>query len=213
MTAVTAIKDAVPFGNLADEASLQRTAKALEINGFEVFIVDSGEEAKAKVIELVPAGAEVMTNPSQTLDKLGLTAEFNDSGRYDPVRPKMMALYGDPAKKREMQKIAAAPDYSLGSVHAVTEDGQVIIASASGSQLSQIAYAAGKVIWVVGTQKIVHDVDAGLQRIREYTFPREDERAQAAYGFGSTIGKELIVRRDIPEKRSTIIFVRQNLGF
>ena len=98
-----------------------------------------------------------MTNTSRTLDEIGVTAEINESGRYDAVRGKMMALYGDPTKKREMRKIAAAPDFALGSVQAVTEDGEVLIASATGSQLGQYPYSAGKVIWVAGTHKIVAD--------------------------------------------------------
>ena len=213
MTAVTAFKPISDFAELADEASLARTKKALEANGFEVFVVDSGAEAKAKVLELIPAGSEVMTNTSKTLDEIGVSKEINESGRYDAIRPKMMALYADPTKKREMRKIAAAPDFALGSVHAITEHGEVIIASASGSQLGPYPYSAGKVIWVAGTHKIVDDHDHGRRRIKEHTFPLENERAQAAYGMGSSIHKELTIRGDSAPGRYTLVLIREHIGF
>lgn len=213
MATVAALKPVSDFAELADEASLAKAKKALEANGFEVFVVNSGAEAKAKVLELIPEGAEVMTNASKTLDEIGISKEINESGRYDAIRPKMMALYGDPSKKREMRKIAAAPDFALGSVHAITEHGEVIIASASGSQLGPYPYSAGKVIWVAGTHKIVDDHDHGRRRIKEHTFPLENERAKVAYGFGSAINKELTIRGDGAPGRYTLILIREFLGF
>ena len=213
MNAVTAFKPDPKYTALAEDEAIERAKKALEANGFEVFVVDSATEAKAKVLELIPEGSEVMTNSSKTLDEIGVSKEINESGHYDAIRPKMMALYGDPTKKREMRKIAAAPDYALGSVHAITEQGEVIIASASGSQLGPYPYAAGKVIWVAGTHKIVADHDHGRRRIREHTFPLENERAQAAYGMGSSIHKELTIRGDSAPGRYTLILIREHIGF
>ena len=213
MTAVTPFKPDARFTKLADDETIARTRKALEANGFEVFVVDSGEEARAKVLELIPEGSEVMTNTSQTLDKIGVSAAINESGRYDAIRPKLMALYGDPTKAREMRKIAAAPDFALGSVHAITEDGEVIIASATGSQLGPYPFSAGKVIWVAGTHKIVRDFDHGRRRIKEHTLPLENERALAAYGVGSSINKELVIRGDSAPGRYTLILIREHIGF
>jgi acyl-CoA hydrolase len=96
-----------------------------------------------------------------------------------------------------MRRIGASPDYVVGSVPAVTEHGEVIVASASGSQLAPYAYGAGAVIWVVGSQKIVPDRDAAFKRIYEYSFPREDERAREAYGIGSGVNKVLVVNREL----------------
>jgi hypothetical protein len=197
---------------LADETAISNAKAALEKAGIEVFVVDSAAEAKAKVLELIPEGSEVMTNASKTLDDTGIAAAINESGKFDALKPKLMAIYGNPDKKREQRKLAAAPDYSLGSVAAVTEDGTLLIASASGSQLGQYTYAAGKVIWVVGTHKIVKDVAEAQQRLNEHVFPLENERALAAYGFNSAILKVLTIHGERPG-RLTLILIREPLGF
>lgn len=212
MNAVTAFKPDPRHTALADEASIANAKTALEAVGIDVVVVDSAAEAKAKVLELIPEGAEVMTNASKTLDDSGIAAAINDSGKYDALRPKLMAIYGDPEKKREQRKLAAAPDYSLGSVAAVTEDGAILIASASGSQLGQYTYAAGKVIFVVGTHKIVANVEEAQQRLKEHVFPLENERALAAYGMNSAILKVLTIHGERPG-RFTVVFIREHLGF
>src|SRR5665213_117829 len=212
MNAVTPFKPDPKYTALAAEDTIERTKKALEANGIEVFVVDSAAEAKAKVLELVPEGAEVMTNASKTLDEAGISAAINDSGKYDALRPKLMALYGDSETKREQRKVAAAPDFALGSAHAITEDGHVIIASASGSQLGQYPYAAGKVIWVAGTHKIVRDDAEAELRLKEHALPLENERALAAYGFNSALLKILHIRGDRPG-HYTLILIREHIGF
>jgi hypothetical protein len=212
MNAVTAFKPDPRYTALAEDATIDRTKKALEANGFEVFVVDSAAEAKAKVLELIPEGSEVMTNTSKTLDETGIAAEINESGRYDAVRPKLMALYANPEKKREQRKVAAAPDFALGSVHAITGDGHVIIASASGSQIGQYPYAAGKVIFVAGTHKIVRDAAEAERRLKEHSLPLENERALAAYGFGSALLKVLHIRGDRPG-HYTLVLIREHIGF
>jgi hypothetical protein len=218
MNAVTPNTDIQPFRphprytTPAEDHVIERTKAALEANGFEVFVVDNAAEAKAKVLELIPEGAEVMTNTSKTLDEIGISREINESGRYEAVRPKLMALFGDPTKKREQRKVAAAPDFSLGSVHAITEDGDIVIASGSGSQIGQYPYAAGRVILVAGTHKIVRDIDAAHLRLREHALPLENERMLGAYGRGSAIKKVLTIHGEAPG-RLTLILIREHLGF
>jgi hypothetical protein len=199
------------FAQAASQSELEKTAKALKQNGFKVKIVDSLEEAKQEVESLIPAKAEVFTATSVTLDKTGLNDELNSS-KYTSVRDKFMALYGQPDKAVEMRRIGSGSEYTVGSVHAVTEDGQVIIASASGSQLPNYAYGASNVIWVVGSQKIVKDLNEGLERIEDYTFHLEDERAQEAYGAHSSLNKLLIYRKETAD-RITIILIKEPVGF
>jgi acyl-CoA hydrolase len=139
-------------------------------------------------------------------------ADELNSAKYTSVRDKFMALYGQPDKAVEMKRIGSGADYAVGSVHAVTEDGQVIVASATGSQLPNYAYGASNVIWVVGSQKIVKDLNDGLDRIENYTFHLEDERAMRAYGINSSINKLLIYRKE-PAGRITIILVKEPVGF
>ncbi len=198
--------------NLADEQSLQKTVAALKGSGIEAVVVKDGAEAKRKVLELVPVGAEVMTMTSVTLDTIGVAQEINESGKYDSVKKKLMSM--DRATQgREMQKLGAAPEWALGSVHAVTEDGKVIVASATGSQLPAYAYGAGKIIWVVGAQKIVKSQEEGMKRIVEHTFPLENARAQKVYGMGSNISKVLIISKEFAPGRITMILVKEKLGF
>jgi len=197
---------------LADDETIERTAKALKANGFEPIVVNSGEDAKRKVLELIPKGSEVMTSTSTTSNEIGLAKELDESGNYNSVRKKLSAMDGS-KQLLEMKKLGAAPEWTVGSAHAVTEDGKVIIASASGSQLPGYSYGALHVVWVISTQKIVKDLDQGVKRIYEHTLPLETERVKKAYGFpGSEVRKLLIMQKEMPG-RITVILVKEKLGF
>lgn len=197
------------YGKLATDAVIQKTAKALRENNFSVIIFENGEEAKKKVLELIPNGVEVFTMSSQTLEAIGLAKEINESGRFDAVRAKLSSM----DKGRERAKLGAAPEWVVASVHAVTQDGQLLIASNTGSQLSAEAYGAGNVVFVVGCQKIVNDTQDGVKRMYEYCLPLENERAKKAYGVGSTVNKILIINKEVVPKRITVVLVKEKLGF
>src|SRR3954447_7172357 len=176
------------FANLADEASVTRTTAALEANGISVLRATNAAEAKRVVLELIPNGSQVHHGASQSLDVSGIAEEIESSGRFDPVRPRMFSMDRE-TQADEIRRLTASPDVMLGSVHAVTETGSLVAASASGSQLGPYVSGAGKVILLVGTQKIVPDVEDARRRIDEYAFPLEDARAQAAYGVRSGVNK------------------------
>lgn len=200
------------FGELASDEAIERTARALEANGFAVRVIGSGREAFETALTIIPDGSEVMTMTSQTLEVIGLAKHLDESGKYNAIRPKLLRMdwktEGD-----TMRKLAAAPDLVVGSVHAVTEDGHVWIASNSGSQLAPYAYTSGKVIWVVGTQKLVKDDTEAKRRLYEYAYPLEDERAQRAYGMRSGVNKILVVNKELQPGRITVILVKEKLGF
>jgi L-lactate utilization protein LutC len=198
------------YAHLASDQQVERTAKALEANGIHVIVAATGEEAKARLFETIPAGAEVFTGTSVTLDTLGIPAEVDQ--RYDSVRVKLFKM-DRATQMREMIKMGAVPEWIVGSVHAVTEDGSVVIASNTGSQLAGYAASAAHVVWVVGAQKIVPSLDEAVKRIDEYTLPLEDERALKAYGMNSNVSKLLIVHREVMPGRTTMILVKENLGF
>ena len=200
------------FARLASDEQIERAAQALEANNIHTVIAQNGAEAKQLVLELLPEGAEVHAAQSQTLEKLGLSAEIDKSGRFDAVRPKIFALDRQ-TQMNEIRTLVARPAFSVGSVHAVTETGQVLIASNTGSQLAAYASGAGKVIWVVGTQKIVKDLDEGLRRIQEYSYPLEDARIRALANMGSAVRKVLIVNSEARPGRITLILVKEELGF
>jgi hypothetical protein len=208
------IEQAIPiqFGTLADDARVRRAAAALELNGITVLRAADAAAAKEIVLGLIPDGSQVYHGASQTLEVTGITAEIEKPGRYKPVRPQMFSM--DRATQAdEIRRLTASPDVMLGSVHAVTETGSLLTASMGGSQLGPYVSGAGRVILVVGAQKIVSDLDEGLRRINEYAFPLEDARAQAAYGIHSSVNKVLIINREITPGRITVVFVDEVLGF
>jgi hypothetical protein len=179
--------------------------------GMAAEVVASGTLARQRVLDLLPEGAEVFTSMSRTLDTLGLSAEINESSRYNPLRSQLKKLDRQ-TQGREWRRLQSSPEYVVGSVHAVTEQGQVLIASASGSQLASYAYGAGHVIWVVGAQKIVRDLGEGLRRVREYSYPLEHERMHALNGVGSFLAKMLLVEGERPG-RISVLLVKEALGF
>jgi hypothetical protein len=200
------------FGTVADDARVTRTAAALEENGIRVLRAANAAEAKRIVLDLIPDGSQVHSGASLSLDVSGITDEIEGSSRYDALRPRTMSMDRD-TQGDEIRRLSSAPDVMLGSVHAVTEGGSLLAASMSGSQLGPYASGAGRVILVVGTQKIVSDLEEGLRRINEYSFPLEDARAQAAYGIHSAVNKVLIVNREIVPERFTVVLVDEVLGF
>jgi hypothetical protein len=200
------------FAVLADDASVLRTAGALEDNGITVVRAADAGEAKRIVLDLVPAGAQVHNGASQTLEETGIADEIHNSGRYEAIHPRIWSMDRE-TQADEIRRLTSSPDVMLGSVHAVTETGSLVAASASGSQLAPYAAGAGKVILVVGTQKIVSDLDEALRRIDEYVFPLEDARAEAAYGVHSGVNKVLIINREYIPGRITVVFVDEALGF
>ena len=200
------------FAKLASDEQIKRTANALEANNIHAIIAKDGVEAKRLFFELIPDGAEIFLGASVTLEKLGIKDEVDKSGRFDALRPKMFAMNRE-TQGREIRKLGGTPDYAAGSVHAVTEDGHILIASNTGSQLGPYASGAGKVIWVVGAQKIVKDLHEGLRRIQEYCYPREDEHLRQLYKVGTSVSKVLIVNREFRPGRITMIIVKEELGF
>ena len=200
------------FAQLASDTQIERTVMALQDNNIHTIVAENGADAKKKLFELIPDNAEVFISSSTTLNVLGVTEEIDKSGRYDSVRAKL-SMMDQKTQNRKMQKMGATPEYMLGSVHAVTETGHVLIASKTGSQLAGYVAGAAHVIWVVGTQKIVPNIEVGMQRIEEYTLPLEDARAFKAFGMHSEINKLLIVNKEFMPGRTTMILVKENLGF
>lgn len=200
------------WNRLADEKTIRKTVEALKKNEMNAIVTENGEEAKKKVLEIIPKGAEIMTMTSATTDAIGLAKEINESGKYNSIRKKLMSM-DRKTQNLEMLKLGAVPEWTVGSVHAITQDGKVLVASASGSQLPAYANGSSHVIWIVSTQKIVKNLDEGMKRIYEYSLPLESERARKAYGVpGSSVNKILIFNKERPE-RITIILVKEKLGF
>lgn len=197
---------------VATDEQIATTVAALRERGFEVQVVDDGDAAREAVLSLIPDGSEVHQASSATLDEIGVTNAINTSGRFNPVRPRIFAM--DRATQgAEIRKLMSAPAYMLGSVHAITETGSLVVASKTGSQLGPYAAGAGTVILVAGTNKIVSDLDEAFQRIDQHSLPLEDARARAAYGRGSSVDKVLVLHSEATPGRTTVILIRDSLGY
>lgn len=199
------------FGRLADDETIKKTADALKANGVNVIVAESGEIAKRKIFEILPAGAEIMNMNSTTLVQLGVDKEIAESGKYKPVK-KTLETMGD-SERLEKKRLGAAHEWATGSVHAISEDGSIFIASATGSQLPGYAFGADNVLWVVGAQKLVKNFEDAIKRLYEYCLPLENERAMKAYGFGSGVNKILIINKEKIPGRLNMIIVKEKLGF
>lgn len=200
------------FDTLASTEDIQQTIAALNTNGINATYVATSAEAKTKLQELIPHGSAIMDMTSTTLNSIGMVDDLRASGNYVFVKDQLAQMDSETEHKHK-RELGAAPDFAIGSVHAVTSNGEVIVASATGSQLPAYAYGAAKVIWVVGAQKLVTDLATGLQRIYEYVLPLEDKRAQIAYGTGSGVNKLLIINKEVNPTRLHMIIVGEQLGF
>ncbi|HKA09417.1 MAG TPA: LUD domain-containing protein [Candidatus Dormibacteraeota bacterium] len=199
------------FTTAASEAQLASLAERLRERNFEVLVVDSASDARSAVLERIPAGSEVHSGKSKTLEDAGVFKSLMESGKYTFLRNQLFQMDRQ-TQMREIRKLGAAPDFMVGSVQAVTEAGQLVAASASGSQLGPYASGAGQLILVIGSQKIVRDLETALGRIREYVQPYEDARLREQLGIGTQLARILILERDFRPGRTTIILVREPIG-
>jgi hypothetical protein len=209
MSAQTIVADET-FAVPADSARLDRAANALRENGFLVHVVDTVAEARALVAGLLPRDQAVFTASSETLRVSGIAADVDESGDFLSVRS-LAGDLGSDVYARVRQ--GATAEVVVGSVHAVTEEGHLVVASASGSQFAPYASGARKVVWVVGAQKVVPDLETGLRRVRSYSLPRVHQRLEELGQGGSFIGKILIVEREAFPERATVVLVREEIGF
>ncbi len=200
------------FSVPADRTRLERAAATLTARGMEARIVGTGQDARSVVDQLIPDDALVYNSTSQTLETIGVAADIRAATRYRSTRTLTETL--DPATQtEEFRRHVSTMDVVVGSVHAVSEDGHVVVASASGSQIASYAFGASRVIWVVGAQKVVVDLDMAFERVERHSYPLEDARAKEAYGAPSVIGKQLVVSHELMPGRITVLLVEEAIGF
>ncbi len=203
---------ATQFADPAPAERLERAAAALTAHGFTVEILDDAAAARTRIKDLIPEGASVFTGASETLRLSGIEEDINDSGRYDSAKQRGRTL--DRVRDlREIWRLMSTPDVIVGSVHAVTETGSLVIASASGGQLPGYAGGAAQRIWVVGAQKVVPDLPAALRRVEEHCLPLESARAQAVYGQPSAINRLLILNAEPHPGQAAVLLLREAIGF
>ena len=203
---------ATSFTKPAPAQRLELAAAALTAHGFTVEILADAGAARARIKDLIPEGASVFTGASETLRLSGIEEDINHHGRYDAIRPRGLAM--DRATQLdEIRRLLASPDVIVGSVAAVTETGSLVVASASGSQLTGYAGGAARAIWVVGAQKVVPDLSTALRRIDDHCLPLENDRAMKAYGQPSAVNRVLILNAEPHPGRGTVLLLREAIGF
>ncbi len=202
---------APPFTAAAQTERIDRVAEALGRHNIEAVVVGTGAEAREWVLGMLPEGAEVHWGTSRTLEEIGLTPELLAEGRYDAVRPRYLQM-DRATQAREIRKLSAAPDFMLGSVHAITDDGALVVVSYSASQIGPYASGAGRVILVVGSQKIVADLDEGMRRAREHVVPYEDASLRKRIGVPTKLAKLLVIYEEPSPGRMTVVLVREPVG-
>jgi L-lactate utilization protein LutC len=201
-----------PFADPAPVERLERAATALTAKNFAAEILDDAAAARTRIKDLIPEGASVFTAASETLRLSGIDEDINHSGRYDAVRQRGLTL--DRATQlNEIWRLMSTPDVIVGSVHALTETGSLVIASASGSQLPGFAGGAAHAIWIVGAQKVVPDLSAALRRVEDHCLPLESARAMKAYGQPSAVNRLLILNAEPHPGRGTVLLLREAIGF
>ncbi|WP_426963180.1 lactate utilization protein [Haloparvum alkalitolerans] len=196
-----------------DDETIAETVANLEANGFEVAVVDSAADALEAVQSRVPAGASVMNGHSTTLEEIGFAEYLSESDHEWESLPDRIWSIDDDAERQAARREAQTADYFLGSVNAIAETGELVAADRSGSRIGAYPFAADNVVIVSGVNKIVDDLDAALDRLESVAYPLENERAKDAYGVESAVAKQLIFRQELEEGRTTVVLVRERLGY
>lgn len=203
------------FGKLATEESLKSTTSALESKGYTVTVVSTEEEALEEIKKSIPDGASVMNGASVTLEQIGFV-DYLKSGNH-PWKDLHAAVTSenDEAKRHELRRQSVLSDYYLGSVHALTETGDFIVASNTGSQLPHVVSTSPNLVYVVSTKKIVKDIDEALKRLHEYVIPLEDQHMQDLYKVNTKLNKLVISYGESPMTSRTthFILVNKDLGY
>ena len=193
--------------------TVEKTAAALKERNFNAIVVNTKEEALEKVKSMIPSGVSVMNGSSTTLNQIGFV-DYLRAGNtgWNNLHEAILAEK-DPAKQAELRRQSILAQYFLGSVQAITESGQLLVASASGSQLPSYVFSSPNVILVAGANKIVPTIEDALSRLKEYVFPLEDQRMKGTGAPGSVIGKVLIYEREIMPRKINVILVNEKLGY
>lgn len=202
------------YDKLPEEEIVTKTIEALNANGFEAQYVATKEDALEVIKKLIPAGEQLATGGSTTLSEIGFI-ELLKSENHSWINLKDAILAEtDVEKQSVLRKQSILVPYFLGSVHAISEAGQIVVASASGSQIPSYAFSSTNVIWVVGTQKITPDLQSAMDRVKEYVYPLEDARMKSTGASGSSLSQWLILEKNImPSRHLHVIFVGEKLGF
>ncbi|MFO8114150.1 MAG: lactate utilization protein [Halorubrum sp.] len=196
-----------------DDETLEETVANLEEHGFDVIAVDDAADALDAVEAQIPAGVSVMNGHSTTLEEIGFDELLSEGDHEWESLPDEIWGIDDDAKRQAARRRSQTADYFLGGINAIAQTGELVAADLSGSRVGAYPFAAGNVIIVSGVNKVVPTLDDAFDRLESVAYPLENERAQEAYGVESAVAKQLIYRRETEEGRTTVVLVRERLGY
>ena len=203
------------YSQLASKEDIEKTMEALEKNGINSTLVETGKDAFERIKTLIPAGASVMNGSSVTLETIGFV-DYLKSGTHpwNNLHATIVAEK-DPVKQSALRKQSTLSEYYLGSVHALTHGGEMVIASNTGSQLPHVVFTSPNSIFVVGVQKLVASLPDGLKRLEEYVYPLEDKHMKDLGYGGSMISKIVIFKKEnkMMGRSVRVVLVNEVLGF
>ena len=201
------------FSKKASVETINTVIQRLALRNINAVLVKNKSDALSKIIDMIPEGSSLLEASSTTLKEIGFDDYIKSNPKkWDILKDKIQAESND-TKRADLRRQLTFSDYTIGSVHAITESGEIVFASASGSQIPGYVYTAKNVIWVVGSQKIVNNIEEGIQRIKEYVFPKEDARMKSIGAPGSNIAKIILFYKEMIPGRINLIFVDDILGF
>ena len=197
---------------MVDDAQVQRTLEALAARNFEAEVFESSAQALEALKGLIPEGAQIFTGTSETLDSIGYTDFVHHNPIYNNLHDEIDSE-PDQAKQRDLRRRATIVEYCVGSVQAISETGEIVIASASGSQIGAYAYGAKHLILVAGTQKICPSLTDAIARVRGHTVEKHDQWLAGRGRGPAPIGKLLILEHEIAAGRVQVVLIKENLGW
>jgi len=198
---------------LASEETIEETVENLEANGFNVIVADSADDALAELQSLIPAEASVMNGHSTTLEEIGFVEYLSDGDHEWESLPDEIWSIDDDAKRQAARRESQTADYFFGGINGISQTGELVAADRSGSRIGAYPFAASNVVIVSGVNKIVPTLEDALDRLETVAYPLENERAKEAYGVDSAIAKQLILRQELEEDRTTVVLIREHLGY
>jgi L-lactate utilization protein LutB len=198
---------------LASEETIEETVENLEANGFNVIVVDSADDALAELQSHIPAEASVMNGHSTTLEEIGFAEYLSDGDHEWESLPDEIWSIDDDAKRQAARRESQTADYFLGGINGISQTGELVAADRSGSRIGAYPFAASNVVIVSGVNKIVPTLEDALDRLETVAYPLENERAKEAYGVDSAVAKQLILRQELEEDRTTVVLIREHLGY
>jgi len=198
---------------LPDDETIAETVENLQANGFEVVVAESAAEALETLQSHIPEGVSVMNGHSTTLEEIGFIEYLTEGDHEWESLPDEIWSIDDDAERQAARRQSQTADYFLGGINAVAQTGELVAADRSGSRIGAYPFAASNVVIVSGVNKIVSTLDDALDRLESVAYPLENERAKDAYGVESAIAKQLVFRKELDEGRTTVVLIREDLGY